>query len=363
MEWMEAACLSAVERKQLDPVAILAMDASQEAMEMAGIPANAPNGGVFFGTGAGGITSLMRNHINHLPGARSAFLKEPSARFNPFVVSMVMLNSTSGTLSRKFKIHGPSRSYASSCASATVAIGNAYLALKNGEAQWCITGGTEYLMDETGCMYHGFDVAATLTRIPEAAKCNRPFDRERNGFLFGGGGAGTLVLETQEHAEARGANVLAWLDGFSENCDGHSPMAPHPEGRCIRQCVRAALDDAGLTSDDIDVINAHGTGTTANDAVEAELIRDLFPSRPVVGTTKALSGHLLGASGAVETIASVVALLESAVHAMPNLDDPEIDLNFAKGQVKGGFRHVAKFSFGFGGHNAVLILSNKDDSP
>lgn len=359
-EWIQSPAITSVEAKQLDPVVVLAMEASREAMEMAGIASGSPSGGVFYGTACGGLVSVLRNHINHLPEARPGFLGEPVARYNPFAVSMVMLNATAGTLSNKFKIHGPSRSFVSSCTSSTVAIGNAMRALQAGEVDWCIAGGTEYLVDETGCLYRGFDVAATLTRIQDPSRCNRPFDRDRNGFLFAAGGAASLVLEREEHALARGAEVLAWLEGYGENCDAHSPMAPQPEGEFIRQCVRKALHDAGVASHGIDAISAHGTGTMANDAVEGEMIRDLFPHRPLVTTTKALTGHLLGASGAVETVAAIAMLQGGFVHGMPALDDPSLDLNFAVRTTTSPIGRMAKFSFGFGGHNAVLILSRKD---
>jgi 3-oxoacyl-[acyl-carrier-protein] synthase II len=360
---LDSSVLNTVECKHVDSAVVLALESAHEAFEMSGLNDGSPNGCVSYGTGCGGMISLMRNHINHLPGARTSFAKAPPERFNPFVVSMVMLNSASGFIAQKFHVHGPCRTFTSSCASSTVAIGNGCRALQKGEADWCITGGAEYLIDETGCLFHGFDVASTLTRIQDPAKCNRPFDKGRNGFLFSSGGSASLILETETHARARGAEILAWVDGFGESCDAYSAMAPLQNGCFARKCVQLALEDARIPSERIDAINAHGTGTIANDTVEGALIRDLFPHRPLVTTTKALVGHLLGGSGAVETVASVLALRDQVVHGMPNLEDPEFDLNFPRCAVRSPLKRVAKFSFGFGGHNAALVLSHKDTTP
>ncbi|MCB9495754.1 MAG: beta-ketoacyl-[acyl-carrier-protein] synthase family protein [Fibrobacteria bacterium] len=353
-EWIQCPLLAPLEPKQLDPVSILALESARQACS-GGAPAG--RGGVFVGTGSGGGASRFENHLNHLFPQKEFLPGRRGGRFNPFCIAMGMPNSPAAMISIKLSIEGPCRTFSSSCASGTVAIGQAAQAIRSGEVEWAVAGGAEYLVDPDGTQFHGFDVASTLTRIPTREECNRPFDAGRSGFLFAAGGAAMLRLESERSARERGAAILATLDGVAENCDAYSPMAPAPTGERIQQCALEALADAGLLATDVDCINAHGTGTEANDRIEAAMLERVFGRGPKVTTTKALTGHLIGAGGALEAVFCVQGLLDQIVPGMPNLVDPIADLDFVLRTQASEHRNVLKLSFGFGGHNVALVFT------
>lgn len=386
------------ERLQLDPVTVLALGAAREAIERAGfsvVPAeertrayilagiNNARVGIYIGTGLGGAITFLQNHTFHL-------LKQPRAdllsyadeykssggheklsgilgrlnhgqRFNPFEVSMVMPNASGAMIGIKFTITGPNITYCLACASGTVAIGNAYRAVRDGHVDAAITGGCEYFGDEHGHIFRSFDVSGTLVRDcanPETA--NRPFDEKRSGFLFSQGGAAMLVLEELDHAQRRGANIIAELIGFAETFDAHSIMSLAPGGEQIERMVRMALSDAGLTAQDVDYVNAHGTGTKNNDQTEAEVIARVFGKRARINSTKALVGHTIGASGAIEALVTALSLREGRTHICKNLETPVLDLNFALDTERFDPRVGLSQSFAFGGHNAAVAMRRFD---
>jgi 3-oxoacyl-[acyl-carrier-protein] synthase II len=358
----EALGIGRTERLQLDPFAVLALGASREALMNAGfgfVPAprtralpiageDRANIGVFMGTGIGGAHTFLHNHSIHL---------SHGPRYHPFVVSMLMPNAGSAAVANKFSIHGPNLTYCVACASGTVAVGHAYRAVRDGQVALALTGGAEYLHDERGHIFRGFDVAGTLVRdCADPEKANRPFDEKRSGFLFSQGGAAVLVLEELEHALRRRAPVIAELVGFAETFDAHSMMSLAPEGTQIERMIRASLSDAGVEAGAVDYVNAHGTGTQNNDAIEGQVIRRVFGDSVAVNSTKSLLGHTIGASGAFEALVTALTLRDGRTHINRNLDAPCCDLNFVRTTQTFAPEVGLSQSFAFGGHNAALVL-------
>lgn len=386
--------VSRTERLQFDPIAVLAVGAAREALTGAGFSlapagnrgrnfivsgAEASRAGVYLGTGIGGANAFLENHVYHLyqrirarlkiyaagpaePGNRETLedilaLMTHGPRYNPFVVSMLMPNAPAAAVGIKFSLTGPNLTYCVACASGTVAVGNAYRAVRDGGVDVAITGGSEYLYDEHGHIFRGFDVAGTLVRDyvdPETA--NRPFDVNRTGFLFSQGGAAVLVLESLEHARQRGAMPMAEIVGFAETFDAHSMMSLAPGGEQIERMIRAALADAGISPRDVDYVNAHGTGTKNNDEVEAEVIDRVFGKSVTINSTKSLLGHTIGASGAFEALVTALSLRDGTTHICKNLETPLRDLNFVRRVEKREFRAGLSQSFAFGGHNAAVVM-------
>lgn len=386
--------ITRIERLQLDPVSILAIGAAREAIERAGFGINPGEGrsrnfvlsgldaartGVYFGTGIGGAQTFLHSHAYHTQQRACATLKAytekcnvpedrgtlenvlaliaPGPRYNPFVVPMLMPNAQSAAVGIKFSITGPNETCCVACASGTVAVGNAYRAVRDNHVDVAITGGSEYLYDEHGHIFRIFDVPGTLVRDyvdPETA--NRPFDEKRSGFLFGEGGAAVLVLEELEHAKRRGATIMAELIGYAETFDAHSMMSLAPGGIQIERMIRATLADADLEPQDVDYINAHGTGTKNNDEAETEVINRVFGKSVRINSTKSLLGHTIGASGAFEALVTALTLRDGKTHVCKNLDQPLLDLNFVRTIEPFDPRVALSQSFAFGGHNAAIVL-------
>jgi 3-oxoacyl-[acyl-carrier-protein] synthase II len=401
--------LTRVERRQMDPSAELALQAAEEALTVAGlvprpregrrgsfeVAADPARSAVFLGTGVGGLTSALdsarrialdrpkqrlaavaealRSTAADLPGlteaaaeieAVLAALPVPRA-FHPYSVAMAMPNAAASHLSIKLGFTGPCRTYAAACASGTVALGRALTALRRGECDLALAGGTEYLADPYGSVFRGFDAVGALCQAtadteagPETV--NRPFDAGRSGFLFAEGGAGVLVLETAEGAARRGATPMARVLGYGETGDAHNVMVMDPAGTEIRRAVTACLEDAGLGAADVDHVNAHGTGTEANDLLEARVLEEVLGERAgevSVSATKSLLGHTLGASGAIEAVAAVLTLSRGVAHPCRNLEDPVSErLGFVRQALEHHPRIALSQSFAFGGHNAVVAL-------
>jgi 3-oxoacyl-[acyl-carrier-protein] synthase II len=394
----EAFGITRIERLQLDPVSMLAIGAAREAIERAGfgiIPgegrsrnfvlsgADAARTGVYFGTGIGGAQTFLHSHAYHthqranatlktyaerctIPGDRETLenvlaLIAPGPRYNPFVVPMLMPNAPSAAVGIKFSLTGPNATFCVACASGTVAIGNAYRAVRDNYVDVAIAGGSEYLYDEHGHIFRIFDVPGTLVRDcanPETA--NRPFDEKRSGFLFGEGGAAVLVLEELEHAQRRGATIMAELIGYSETFDAHSMMSLAPGGMQIERMIRGVLADADLEPQDVDYINAHGTSTKNNDQTEAEVINRVFGKSVRINSTKSLLGHTIGASGAFEALVTALTLRDGKTHVCKNLDQPLLDLNFVRTIEPFEPRVALSQSFAFGGHNAAIAFRKYD---
>ncbi|MEW6331536.1 MAG: beta-ketoacyl-[acyl-carrier-protein] synthase family protein [Pseudomonadota bacterium] len=395
---LESLGIARTERLHLDPVTMLAIGAGREALENAGFTLqpveerarayrvsgiDGTRAGVFLGTGIGGAHSFLHNHVHHLHQRTRALLaayagnhaSDPDLaslntvlgmlshgpRYNPFVVSMLMPNAPSAALGIRFSLTGPNVTSCVACAAGTVAVGHGYRAVRDGDVDLAVTGGSEYLYDEHGHIFHGFDVAGTLVRdysSPETA--NRPFDMKRSGFLFSQGGAAVLVLEDMEHARRRGAPIMAEVTGFAETFDAHSMMSLAPGGQQIERVLRTALADADLAPGSIDYINAHGTGTRNNDEVEAGVIERVFGKSVRVNSTKSILGHTIGASGAFEAVVTALTLRDGITHACKNLDEPLLDLNFVRSAGHFDARAAVSQSFAFGGHNAAIVMRRFD---
>ena len=337
--------------------------------------------GVYIGTGIGGVTTLLSAHGNHVFSSikklnmtiRSHMKTDQEdrlrtlddieqrmimpARFNPFVVAMTMPNACSAVIGIKYSITGPNVTYASACASGTVALGKAFRAIQLGALDVAIAGGVEYLADDYGSVFRGFDVAQTLVKNgDDAERANRPFDRNRSGFLFSAGGGGMFVLEALEHARKREAHIFAEITAFAETFDAYSMMSIRPDGVEVQRMIEAALRQANLASDEIDYVNAHGTGTVLNDEAEAAVIARIFGDNVLINSTKSLIGHTIGASGAIEAAVTALSIYHKTTHICKNLEDPVKDLNFVRVSGEYPIRRALTQSFAFGGHNAALIL-------
>jgi 3-oxoacyl-[acyl-carrier-protein] synthase II len=215
----------------------------------------------------------------------------------------------------------------------------------------------EHLYDDYGTIFGGFDTVRALTGNNENPdKANRPFDKDRSGFLFSEGGGAVLLLEELEHARRRGAGIYAEVLGYGETCDGHNIMMMEGSGYSIVRMIKQALADAGLTEREIDYINSHGTGTVLNDETETRVLETLFGKGVLINSTKSLIGHTLGASGAIEALVTALSIYNKTTHICRNLESPMKDLNFVTEAASYPIRKAMSQSFGFGGHNAVLIL-------
>ena len=350
------------ERLQLDPFAMLALAAAREALLGAGFELapiersralrvagqDAERIGVFLGTGIGGASTFLHNHVVHL---------SHRPRYNPFVVSMLMPNAASAAIANKFSIRGPNATFCVACASGTVAVGHAYRAVREGHVESAVAGGAEFLNDEHGHIFRGFDIAGTLVRdCADPPTANRPFDRKRSGFLFSQGGAGVLLLEELEHALRRRASIMAELAGFAETFDAYSMMSLAPDGAQIERAIRASLADAGLPASAVDYVNAHGTGTVNNDAIESAVIERVFGTSVPVNSTKSLIGHTIGASGAFEALVTALTLRDGKTHINRNLTTPCSGLDYVRSAAAFDPQVGLSQSFAFGGHNAALVL-------
>lgn len=374
--------ISRIEQMQHDQIALLAMAAAEQALAMAGIaPAlrdekkntyslpfpDPARGGVSMGTGVGGIVSFSHNQNHHLqaplapfvtPEAKQRLLRYP-ARFHPFAVSMTMPNSASAALGIRYGLTGPNNTFCTACAAGLVAIGHAYSAIADGALDFALCGGSEHLDEGFGGIFRAFDIARTLVRdCTNPAAANRPFDKRRSGFLLAEGGCAVLFLEELEAARRRGCAPLAEIKSFAESFDAYSLMALDPSGAAVYRMIARACRDAGVDTKDIDYINAHATGTPLNDDVESAIIERIFGDKPLVNATKSLTGHAIGASGAIEAAVTALSINHKTTHACKNLDDPVRPLNFVRSPASFPISTALTHSFAFGGHNAALVLSD-----
>jgi 3-oxoacyl-[acyl-carrier-protein] synthase II len=308
--------------------------------------------GVVLGSGIGGIETLESQF-------KVMFEKGPS-RISPFFIPMMISNMAAGQISITFGAKGPNETVVTACASGTNAIGDAFKIIQRGDAEMIITGGTEAAV--TPMAVAGFcSMRALSTRNDDPKGASRPFDRDRDGFVLGEG-AGIIILEELEHALRRGAKIYAEIIGYGMSADAHHITAPAPEGAGAAAAMRKAIADAGIEIEEVDYINAHGTSTEYNDKFETEAIKQVFGKHAydiVVSSTKSVTGHLLGAAGAIEAIASVLAIQNKYVPPTINYTtpDPECDLNYMpnKGESR-DIMVVMSNSLGFGGHNASICF-------
>jgi 3-oxoacyl-[acyl-carrier-protein] synthase II len=343
------------EVKRMDPYTHYAMASAAMAMEDSKIDLSKTDlemVGVIYGSGIGGIGTFEDQH--------SAFIEGGARRISPFFVPMMIPDIAAGQISIKYGLKGPNYAVVSACATSSHAIGDAFFLIQRGSADIMFSGGSESPI--TKMAIGGFNSSRALStwndRMTEAS---RPFDKDRNGFVMGEGG-GTLVLEELEHALNRDAKIYAEIIGAGFTADAYHITAPAPAGEGAARSMKAALKDGGVNPEDVDYINAHGTSTELNDRNETLAIKTVFGEyayKLAVSSTKSMTGHLLGAAGAVEAIACILAMNNSIVPPTINLDEPEpeLDLNYTpKVAVKREINYALSNTFGFGGHNATLLF-------
>lgn len=351
------------EVRKMDPFVHYAMVATDEAVRDANL--DFPNLdtnriGVIWGAGIGGLKTFLDEVSNFAKG-------DGTPRYNPYFIPKMILDIAPGHISIKYGLRGPNFSTVSACASGTNALIDSFNYIRLGIADIIISGGSEAIINEAGM--GGFNAMHALsTRNDDPKTASRPFDKDRDGFVAGEG-SGALILESLEHAQARGAKIYAEMVGGGMSADANHITAPHPEGLGARLVMTNALRDAGLTTSDIDYINVHGTSTPLGDISETKAIVSLFGDDAYklnISSTKSMTGHLLGAAGAIEAIASVLAIKNDIVPPTINhfTDDPEFDpqLNFTFNQPqKRLVRTAMSNTFGFGGHNASVIFKKYEE--
>lgn len=345
------------EARRTDRFAQFAIAAAQQAMEHAGLDGadakfDRDRTGVVIGSGIGGIATFEDQ-------ARVMVEKGPK-RISPFFIPMFIPDIAAGHVSMRWGLRGPNYCTVSACASSAHAVGDAVRLIQHGEADIMVAGGTEATV--TPMTIAGFgNMKALSTRNDSPETASRPFDATRDGFVLGEG-SGVLILEELGHAQRRGAEILAELVGYGQSADAYHLTAPAPEGAGAQIAMRNALRDAGLSVEDVDYVNAHGTSTPANDMNETAAVKAVFGDaayRLVMGSTKSMTGHLLGAAGAVETVICTLVSRENVIPPTINFStpDPACDLNYAHNTTVEKEVNVAiSNSFGFGGHNVCLAL-------
>ncbi len=346
------------EARKMDPFTQYAMVAVDEAMADAGLNLDTldkARAGVIWGSGIGGLRTFQEEVTEFVKG-------DGTPRFNPFFIPKMIADIAAGFISIKYGFRGPNFVTVSACASATNALIDAFNYIRLGKADVFISGGSEAAVTEAGI--GGFNAMKALSQrndSPETA--SRPFDKERDGFVLGEG-AGALILEELEHAKARGAKIYAELVGGGMTADANHITAPHPEGLGASSVMQIALEDAGLNPEDIDYINVHGTSTPLGDVSETKAIQKIFGDHAYklnISSTKSMTGHLLGAAGAIEAIASILAIQNSLVPPTINhftddeVFDPGLNLTFNKAQAR-DISYALSNTFGFGGHNCSVIF-------
>ena len=360
-EFDPAVWIEKKEIKKIDRFAQFAIAAAQMAVDDAGLQVDAeraPRVGVVVGVGMGGLATLEDAHRN--------FFDSGLKRLSPFTIPRIIANMAPGLIAIRFGCTGVNYTPTSACASGGQAVGEAYRLVRDGEQDVVITGGAEAAVTPLGVA--GFAVMRAMsTRNDEPARASRPFDRGRDGFVVGEG-AGLLVVESLEHARARGARIYAELVGYGANCDAHHITAPAPEGRGAADCMRLALTGGGIDPLEVDYINAHGTSTPYNDTNETQAIKRLFgehAARIAVSSTKSMTGHLFGGAGGVEAVYTVLTVHHGWIPPTINYDDPdpECDLDYVPNTARQAPVRVAlSNSFGFGGANACVAFRRWDET-
>ncbi|WP_247232408.1 beta-ketoacyl-ACP synthase II [Telluribacter sp. SYSU D00476] len=350
------------EARKMDPFTQYAVIAAEEAMKDAGFDLeklDLDKAGVIWGSGIGGLKTFEDEVMNFSEGNRTP-------RFNPFFIPKMIADSASGVISIRYGFRGPTFITVSACASSTNALIDAYNYIRLGMMDVCISGGSEAAVTNAGV--GGFNALKALSErndSPETA--SRPYDKDRDGFVLGEGGA-ALILEEYEHAKARGAKIYAEMIGAGMTSDAYHITAPHPEGHGAYMVMKNALADAGIKPEDVDYINTHGTSTPIGDPQEIKAIERMFGDAAYnlnISSTKSMTGHLLGGAGAIEAAACILAIQDQVVPPTINhfTDDPEINprlnLTFNKAQQR-TVNIALSNTFGFGGHNASVIFKKLD---
>lgn len=347
------------EARRMDPFCQYAMVSAAEAMADAGFDLetlNKDRAGVIWGSGIGGLTTIQQEILDYVRG-------DGTPRFSPFLVPKMIIDIAAGLISIQYGFRGPNYAVVSACATSSHAISDAFNTIRAGKADVMITGGSEAPVVEVSV--GGFTAMHAMSnRNDEPTTASRPYDKDRDGFVLGEG-AGALILEEYEHAKARGAKIYCEIKGSAASADAYHMTAPHPEGLAVAEVMRLALEDAGLKPEDIDYVNTHGTSTPLGDGAELKAIQKVFGEHAYnlnISSTKSMTGHLLGAAGAIEAIAAIFALTNDCIPPTINhfTDDPEIDpklnLTFHKAQER-KVKAALSNTFGFGGHNSSVIFA------
>jgi len=344
------------ESKRMDRFALFALASSITAVKDSGLDMNSVNKdrfGVIIGSGIGGLGELEKEHLK--------LIDRGPDRVSPFCVPKLMVNAASGNVAIYYQLHGPNTAVVTACASAAHAVGDAIHQIRSNQADIMLTGGSEAARTRLG-LASFCALKALSMRNDDPQRASRPFDRDRDGFVLSEG-AGIVLLEDYEHAKKRGARIYAEIVGYGMSCDGSHITAPEPDGQGAKLAIQKALADAKIGCEKIDYINAHGTSTPLNDVSETNAIKAVFgdaAKKVSISSTKSHTGHLLGASGGVELIAAAMAVHEQTIPPTINLEnpDPECDLDYTPKTARTKkIQYAMSNSFGFGGHNAVLIVS------
>ncbi|MDA0741038.1 MAG: beta-ketoacyl-ACP synthase II [Bacteroidetes bacterium] len=350
------------EARRMDRFTQFGMVVADEAIADSGLDFEKENPdriGVIWGSGIGGIDTFFEQ-------VKGFVDNELNPRFNPFLIPMMISDITPGRISMKHGLRGPNYTTVSACASSTNALIDAFNLIRLGKADVIVSGGSEAAINPVGM--GGFNAMNALsTRNDDPMTASRPFDAERDGFVMGEGGAG-IILEEYEHAKARGAKIYAEMVGGGLSADAHHLTAPHPEGLGARNVMANAIEDAGLRPEDIDYVNVHGTSTPLGDIAETKAIQQVFGEHAYnlnISSTKSMTGHLLGAAGAVEAMASIMAIYTGMVPPTINhfTDDenldPKLNFTFHSAQER-EVRAALSNTFGFGGHNASVLFKKAE---
>ncbi|AFY69066.1 3-oxoacyl-(acyl-carrier-protein) synthase 2 [Thalassoporum mexicanum PCC 7367] len=346
--------------KRMDRFAQFGVAASMQALKDANLeisPVNAAQIGVLIGTGIGGLQVLEDQH--------EILMTKGPKRCSPFMIPMMIANMAAGLTAIHTGAQGPNSCTVTACAAGSNAIGDAFRMVQRGYAQAMICGGTEAAV--TPLSFAGFASARAMSRRnDDPTHASRPFDRDRDGFVLGEG-AGIMILESLDHAKARGARIYAEIVGYGATCDAYHMTGMSPEGEGAIRAISLALKDGNITPDLVDYINAHGTSTPVNDPTETKAIKKVLGEHAhkiVVSSTKSMTGHLLGGSGGIEAVATILAMQNNCAPPTINLEnpDPECDLDYVANQARQVKIDVAASnSFGFGGHNVTLVFKRYQD--
>lgn len=354
-------------KEYMDPKAAKRMElfcqygvaATRQALEHSGLDMEKEDPyriGVSIGAGIGSLQAMEREHIK--------LLEKGPNRVNPLLVPLMIGNMAAGNVAIQFGLKGKCLNVVTACATGTNSIGEAFRSIQYGEAEVMVAGGTEASICPIGVA--GFTALTALSTSSDPMRASIPFDKERSGFVMGEG-AGVVVLESLEHAQARGAHIYAEIVGYGATCDAYHITSPAEDGSGAAMAMTYAIRDAGAKTEDIDYINAHGTSTPLNDLFETRAIKKAMGQhayKVYINSTKSMVGHLLGAAGGIEFITCVKSILDGFVHATAGLeiDDEECDLNYIKGSgVHGDVRYAISNSLGFGGHNASLVVKRFEE--